>query len=211
VRGHDLAGDVEPEADAPEVGGGDRAREPVEDALPLSGIDSDAVIGDHQPGRLAFAPHGDLDRATPSELERVRQKVRDDLLDAQAVPAPTHRLGRIELHLAPGPLESDFEVAEDVLHRLDEIHVGGFEPEFAGLDARDIEQIVHLTRQALALPGDAVERLDHPLRPDRPAAQFFVEPLDGQHERSKRRPQLVRGDRDELLAQTDRLARLAVK
>ena len=86
----DHARDPEPEPEAAVVAGGREACEPLEQPGVVFGLDAWAAIGDHDAGAAVVAVDDDVDRLARAVLDRVRQQVRHDLLDAEAIPARGH-------------------------------------------------------------------------------------------------------------------------
>src|SRR5262245_36499577 len=76
-----LARDPEAEAETAVLAGADRALEALEDAGLLRRVDADAVVAHHQHGAIALAPQLDVDRLAAAVLHRVREQVRQELVE----------------------------------------------------------------------------------------------------------------------------------
>src|SRR5688500_2472371 len=81
-----LAHDPEAQAQTSEVPGVVRAFEALEDAGLIPRADPDAVIAHDQPRRAVLLVDRDLDRLAGAVLQRVREQVGQDLIDAPAIP-----------------------------------------------------------------------------------------------------------------------------
>src|SRR5688572_10988938 len=90
MRLDDLTRDEQAQAEPP-VMRGYRALELLEDPCRILAADADAVIDHLERDRAIRGGPADPDRTTSAVLERVEHEVRDHLIDAQAIPANTHR------------------------------------------------------------------------------------------------------------------------
>src|SRR5262245_18207973 len=93
VRRDDLADDPQPQAEALGARGRAELDEALEDALPVARRDAGPVVAVVQQDVPALDPQVDLDRLPRRVLERVREQVRHDVIEALSVPA-SERLAR---------------------------------------------------------------------------------------------------------------------
>ena len=210
----DLATDRQPESRpaVPPVRGAVRLLEGLEDELLLVLLNSDAGIGhlegDHL-GRLIEtaareapvllgAANRELHAATLGELERVRQQVLEDLLQALAVGVQRRRrVGvdhqvELEMLLFRDRAEGAVHEARDVGNR----HFGDRHLHLSRLDLRQIQNVVDEVEEVGAR-GVYRARVLHLLRRER--AVFVVrQQLREDQQRVQRRAQLVRHVCEEL-------------
>jgi hypothetical protein len=85
VRHYQLADQPQPEAHAAALRGRGMLVA-LEDAKPIGGADPCALIADGDGDASGRFAHDEADRAALAELQRVREKVRDDLLDGDRIP-----------------------------------------------------------------------------------------------------------------------------
>jgi hypothetical protein len=193
VQLDELADEREPDAGAL-VRARPRGRdavEAVEDARHLVVRDPGAGVADLEHRAIVVLAQADRDLPGERELQRVRDKVEDDLLPRG--PVDVHRVDRRAVHevAQPGLLDARPERARDLLGQPAEVGglVPGLEPPL--LDAREVEQRVHepqqpravaaRVHQALALPGAGgvlavAERvLDRPEQQRQRRAEFVAD------------------------------------
>ena len=202
----DLLDDPEPEADPPEVPAVGGALEPAEDPLLVAGRDAEPLIADDEPRVSPLRPDADVDRLAVPVLDRVRDQVRHDLLEPLAIPAADGALPRVDGQPAAEARRLVDEPRADLARDLGQIDRVDLELELAGRQARDVEQVVDEAAQARRLRVDLLDLGDEP-RPLRPGVEAR-QPKQVRHlqlERRERRAQLVRGDREEVVAQMHRL------
>src|SRR6185312_5125403 len=120
-----------------------------EDAAEVGGLHADAVIAHHHAGQRAAPDDAGLDGGVGGELHGVRQEVREDLVDAEAVPGADDRTGGAELHGAAGAQGVALEAGADFAHQIDEIELGPPEVDAPEANARDVEQAVDEVREPL--------------------------------------------------------------
>ncbi len=144
---------AEPE---PAVGAGDRPvglAEAVEDVRQEVGADADAGVGHPDDGVAPLLAQADLDPARPGgELDGVGEQVPDHLLQPVGV-AEDRARQRADRDVEEDPLgvgrrAHGLERGVDDAAQLDRLEV---EPELAGDDARDVEQVVDQLRLERAL------------------------------------------------------------
>ena len=173
-------------------------------AEPVEGVLEE--LGRHA---LPGVPHLDLERvvavterdghaaARRRELDRVRDQVPDDLLDAVGIAQDPVLLARmvVEAHL-------DLLAFGGEAHRVHRGPDHGGErrrlqgqPELAGDDARDVEQVVDQLGLRRHVALDHLESTVGPIGVESPGAQ---EPRPA-HDRRERRPELVRERRQKLV------------
>src|SRR5262245_22504618 len=104
------------------------------------------MILDEQAG-APFAPgYRDFNRLARPELDRVRDQVRQHLIQARAVPA-THQMGlRIDRERGTALFELWTEPGHDFPYDLLEIHVLVVQVESSGPESAKLEKLVHELR-----------------------------------------------------------------
>ena len=128
----------------------DELDERLEDARDVLLRDALARIRDRERQRAVLPAHTDGDRALVRVLVRVRQQVEENLADALRVDTDPRHL--IDLRLEsqrlarPGDLAGGDDLAGECLH------VGWFfeDLQFAALQLREVEDVVHEAREHLA-------------------------------------------------------------
>src|SRR5262249_44050838 len=128
------------------------------------------------------------------ELDRVRDQVPHDLLQARRIAGDHPGLG-VEHDLEPD-LPRVGRRSHHLDRRLDhrgEVDGADLEPELAGHDARDVEEIVDELRLRLRVALDRLERAPRLLLVESPATQH-ARPREDRRERGA---ELVRDHRDE--------------
>src|SRR5262249_10817500 len=86
VRGHDLPRDPEAEPETAVRGLGHAALEALEDPLPVALGDAVPLVAHLDPPAVGRTAYRDRNRLAAAELDRVRQQVRDDLVDGRRIP-----------------------------------------------------------------------------------------------------------------------------
>jgi hypothetical protein len=205
----DGLGDGKPQAAARNhsLGGGLGAVEPLEDPLPVGGLDADAGVGDAEDRLVALHAQGHLNRpAVRGELHRVGDQVAEKLGDARWVHGEAGASGRgqdqvnvLTFRLRPG-----------LLYRLDsevgQVRVVELQRQLARLHLGQEQQIPHQAEQSFRVPlddlGEVVGvQLARPLVPQQ---------LDIADDRGQRGPQLVRDQGHELVLQPVQLPQLLI-
>src|SRR5262249_45034603 len=138
-----------------------------------------------------------------AELDRVRDEVRDDLLEPRTVPdaregAPGGRRQR-----GAAPRERRRRAGEDLAHDLAHVHVRKLEAKVVGARLRRVEELVDETLEAALGAPDGAQELALPrLEPRAGLAPWRSagEAPDGEVERRHGTVQLVARDREELVA-----------
>ena len=167
----DLAADVEPESEAAEVARRRGPRVSVEDSGLLAGIESDAVIFDHEPhAALAFA-HGDLDRVPPPNLMALDTRFDTTWASREASQWPRTGEGASNEIGDFACFKLVLEARKHLTRDLDQVHIRALEPQLAGVHARDVEQIADLVREPAALTLHEVQRSRNTARSLRPCLQ----------------------------------------
>src|SRR5262249_15948282 len=139
-RAHDLAHDVEAEAEPPVVAGRDAAPEALEDLLPVRGRDPDALVADLEPPPARAAPDRHDVRPSSPVLDRVREEVHDALLHARAVPEAGDGTAHVELERRARHADLVLEGGGDLTDHDREVVRGEVEAELPGRDPRHIEE-----------------------------------------------------------------------
>src|SRR5690606_10021923 len=80
------ARNIEAESQARDVGVVMQAFELTENFSMIWSRDSDAVVPDADSSDVVFSGEGDFDFLSVAVLDRVREEVRDDLFDSEAIP-----------------------------------------------------------------------------------------------------------------------------
>src|SRR5262249_8786399 len=139
------------EAEPAVVIGRNGALEALEDARLMLGLDPDAVVGHRHERAGRILPDLYLDGAPPSELDGIREQVRQNLREAALVPVADRV--RVAPHLggASGLREVDLESAQYVAHEIAEIEELTPELDAARVDPRYVEQVVDELAHAHAL------------------------------------------------------------
>ena len=150
-----------------------------------------------------LVPAGDEDRdaaAGGRVLERVREEVRDDLLDPDRIRVDRDGLAP-ERHGEIQPLEP--RRLREPGHRLadDLVQVDDLAPQrdLAARHAGDLEQVVHQSREPACLPLDD---------PAGPLAVGRADERQREQDRAEGVPQLVAEHREELVSRVDRATQL---
>ena len=176
-----------------------RSLQALEDLRQVRRGDAHAVVPDDEARPVGLAPDADLDRVIFAVLDGVREQIRDDLVDAHAVPSTDDRLA-----LDPHSHELALGLRVTVDHfaheraELDVLHV---EANAARHDARDVEQVVDQARHASHLLLRARRVALESFLGERLLARVPGKELDAKLQRRERRSQLVRGQRDERVPQ----------
>jgi hypothetical protein len=187
----------------------DRALETLEDVWHALDRDADAAIA-HPEARLArLGLELHVDRSTATELQGVRHEVVDHLLEAHAVPSPDERRRHIHGDGAPRVVELFAQALDDLDHDVGEVDVLERERQLSGVQARDVEQLVHESSQAFDLTLRDRERARE--RGQLSGFDTLGKRLNAELQRRDRSAQLVRGDRQELVAQPHSLLHLLVE
>jgi hypothetical protein len=116
-------------------------------------------------------PHLDPS-ARRRELDRVRQKVRHDLLQAEGVPA--HRVGdgqTGESHADGLRLGGRADLLDGALNHRDEVDGLRIDTDVAAHDPRDVQKVVDEARQRLRVALDGVDRVQCPGRAELTVAE----------------------------------------
>src|SRR5690606_3144375 len=139
--------------------------EALEDALQVLGRDANSLVAHREARRSRRRGEPDVNGTARAVPERVREQVRDDLIDAQRIPTPDD-----------GPLARERERRPDALRLLrealhcpprggGEVHLLASNRELSAGDPRDIEQVleqphevVHLLAEARELGHDEIRR-----------------------------------------------------
>ena len=147
----ELAADREAQARAAEAARGRAVflHERVEDRRLVLGQDAGAGVDDVDDqrdvglGRI-HAARAHQHVAAGGELERVRHQVHEDLADAQLVaPGPAMQVGiDVEQQLDAFLVRALREQVDDFLDHLADVEVLRFEAQLAGLDLREVEDVV---------------------------------------------------------------------
>ena len=150
---------------------------------------------------------GDLDRLAGTVLDGVREQVGDHLIEATGIPGPHGPLRPRTSSTQPRRCASSPRRVRTSSTTADQIDLLDLQLQPAGRDARHVEQLVDQVVEPRRLGVDPLRALDDaPGRLPGVAAGEPQQVLHLQPQRGERRPQLVRGDGEEILAQADRLA-----
>src|SRR5207244_1821863 len=114
----DLPRDPEAEPETAEIARRHRPFEALEDALLLLRIDANAVVGDLENRLATVGAQLDLDGLAGAIFDRVGQKVRDHLLQAQPIPHPRHVRRHARHDLAASAGRGFGEPLDHIAHQI---------------------------------------------------------------------------------------------
>ncbi len=122
------------------------------------GRDAGAAVGDLD--AHASVARGDgaaNDARDRGDLEGVGEQVEDDALDLVDVELGGHRFGRIDRQRDPSLGGEPFEVARRLDDHLARVGSHVVDLELAGLELRDVEEVVHVLEERAPVAGDDLE------------------------------------------------------
>src|SRR3954451_6906162 len=177
--------------------------ERLEDALGLSRVHADAIVGDREDRRVPLDLGADADdRIALGELERVADQVEEDLTELADV-AEDHRQlldGDIRIGLTDRPGQHLQCLGRDVLH----LH--RLVQQLTATGAGVLEQVAD---QGARLDGGGIDSLHELLAAVQLLSVALLEQLGVHRDRRERRLEVVRGDGGELLELAVRALQLA--
>ena len=193
--------DVEAEAQATVVPRGYGALEALEDPRQIGFGDARPPIANFDDSHVIRPRRRHCDRLSRCVLDRVRDQVRQHLLNPEPIPVTFDRTGRIHREGATGGRCLIPQAFDGLPDDLDQIEAFDIEPQLTGGDARHVEQRLDQARQTVTDPFRAIDLLRQ-LRRSRGVGRAM--PCELQLQRGERRLQLVRGDREEFVPESDR-------
>src|SRR3954469_20005010 len=210
---HDLADDVQTQAQAVRALGPVYSFKALEDPPPMLSRDPGTSIADAELHDRIFCTHTNVDRFGPAILDGIRHEIGDDLCETRLIPAARHRLWSVHTDLNAA---FDSERLQGVDSRPDdvpEIAIGHVQIELAGRYRRCVEQAVDERRQSLVLLRQVPNVVRDPWRRifDLRRRHRPLQNLDLQPERGHWRTQLMRCDRQEVLADAHCLLRVRIE
>jgi hypothetical protein len=175
---------------------------------PCSGLilraDADASVPHRQAGTALQGLHREVHGLARPELERVGQQVGDHIVHAQLVEAPRDGPGRFDGQRTPHGRLKALEAGGDLSHELHEIQRLPPQRQASGGDPGDVQQVLDELGEAVHLPGDDLKLARQLLRLGRGTGGCLGQrPHALELERGERRLQLVGGDGEELIPDTD--------
>jgi hypothetical protein len=156
-----LLHDPQAQAKAAVVMGRHGTFETTKDTRLIAGIDPDTAIANHQRCDAGGGPQRNLDRFARSELQRVDEQVRDDLIEALTVPGSNHERGHIHDDVAARLCRIGGQPVHHALYDLDQVDLFTFHLETSSGDGRDIDQAADQPLEAINLPAHDVELPKH--------------------------------------------------
>src|SRR5688572_24967815 len=210
VRLGELARDEQTEAEPAEMTQRHGALEPAEDPAQRLLLDADAVVRDRDPDRPVAVLGLDLDRLALAVLDGVGEEVREDLLDAEPVPAAGDRLAGVADELGTDLARLGAEALDHVPHDRGEIERLDLERDPAGGDARHVEETLDEASQAGDLVRGVLELLREAVVLDAGPVERAAQGVELELQRGQRRLELVGGDLEKLVTRPHGLPELVL-
>ncbi len=165
------------------------------------------MVVDRQDGAVARHVDGDLDRLAGPVLDGVGEQVGDHLVEAARIPGADRPFQAPDVEHAAASQRLVAQARPDLADHRHQIDLFDLQLQPAGRDARHVEELVDEVIEPRCLGVDPLRALsDGPGGFADAAAGKSQQVLHLQPQRGERRAELVRGDREKVLAQADRLA-----